>query len=94
MLLKYVSSLAPHFFVGPNVAPHFLHARNATDWLAKIHNTTTCDQHYHPFRARKFFILQQYAVTRKILLHQSASFCTVPNSLATHKTTNTNKWQI
>jgi len=31
MLLKYVSSLAPHhFFVGPDVAPHFLHAGNAT----------------------------------------------------------------
>ena len=30
MLLKYVSSLAPHFFVGPDVATHFLHARNST----------------------------------------------------------------
>jgi len=30
MLLRYVSSLAPHFFVGPDVAPHFLHARNTT----------------------------------------------------------------
>jgi len=30
MLLKYVSSLAPHFFVGLDVAPHFLHARNVT----------------------------------------------------------------
>ena len=30
MLLKYISSLAPHFFTGPDMAPHFLHARNAT----------------------------------------------------------------
>jgi len=30
MLLKYVSNLALHFFVDPDVAPHFLHARNAT----------------------------------------------------------------
>jgi len=62
MLLKYVSSLAPHYSVGPDVAPQFLHARNATGWqwyqrdrmhliCISLHTTEITENHHSIFAA-------------------------------------------